>query len=200
MSDMGRAATAAWLGVFATLLFGAPAFAAGPKPDPPPIKHAPPPPPAPQPQPPPAPQPAAPPPPPIAVTPVAPARSVVHPTAAERRAAQRRRAARIRAAIAKAAQSRREGRLGVSTPVVVRPRPATVAAGPSGSSGAALPLLLIAFTAAIVMLGLALTPTRAVPWSRASHALEDHRDELGVLGALSLVATMVFFVLVQVTK
>jgi hypothetical protein len=197
MSGMGRAAAAAWLGVFASLLVSAPAFAGGPKPDPPPIKQTPPPPPVAQP--PPVQQPAPPPPPPIAVAPAAPAVTVVHPTAAERRAARRRKAAGIRAAIAEAAQSRREGRLGVSTPVI-RPRPATVAAGTTGSSGAALPLLLIAFTAGIVMLGLALTPTRAVPWSRASHALEDHRDELGVIGALSLVATMVFFVLVQVTK
>jgi len=89
----------------------------------------------------------------------------------------------------------------VQPAAVVRAQPAPLVAGAgSPSSSVALPLLLIAFTAAIVMLALALTPARAVPWSRASHALEDHRDELGVIGALSLVATMVFFVLVQVTK
>ena len=194
MSDMGRAAAAAWLGVFASLLFGAPAFAAGPKPDPPPIKHAPPPPPAPQPAPA-APQPA-PPPPPVVVTPVAPVAPVAQPTAAEKRAKARRAARRKAAARAKSRRRVAEGS------VIVREQLPALASGASGtgSSGAALPLLLIAFTAAIVMLGLALTPTRAVPWSRASHALEDHRDELGVIGALSLVATMVFFVLVQVTK
>ena len=54
--------------------------------------------------------------------------------------------------------------------------------------------------AAILMLGLALTPARAVPWQRASDAIDAHREELVVLGALSLFATMVFFLLVQVTK
>jgi uncharacterized membrane protein len=63
-----------------------------------------------------------------------------------------------------------------------------------------LPILLLAFLSGVVMLGLALTPTRAVPWTRASLALEHHRDELGVMGSLALVATMVFFALVQVTK
>jgi len=54
--------------------------------------------------------------------------------------------------------------------------------------------------AAILMLGLALTPARAVPWQRGSDALDSHREEFAVLGALSLFATMVFFLLVQVTK
>ena len=38
-----------------------------------------------------------------------------------------------------------------------------------------------------------------VPWNRASQLLEDRRDELGVMGAMSLVATLLFFLLVQVT-
>ena len=50
------------------------------------------------------------------------------------------------------------------------------------------------------MLGLALTPARAVPWLRAADELDAHREELVVLGALSLFATMVFSLLVQVTK
>jgi hypothetical protein len=85
---------------------------------------------------------------------------------------------------------------------LIREQPPALVAGASGSgsSGVALPILLLAFLSAVVLLGLALTPTRAVPWSRASHALEDHRDELGVIGFFALVATMVFFVLVQVTK
>jgi hypothetical protein len=85
---------------------------------------------------------------------------------------------------------------------LVREQPPALVAGASGSgsSSVALPILLLAFLSAVVMLGLALTPTRAVPWSRASHALEGHRDELGVIGFFALVATMVFFVLVQVTK
>jgi hypothetical protein len=119
---------------------------------------------------------------------------VTHPTAAQLRAKASKRAARRKAAQAK--------RRTVQTPVEIRAQPPPLAAGASasGSSPVALPILLIAFLSAVVMLGLALTPTRAVPWSRASHVLEDHRDELGVIGFFALVATMVFFVLVQVTK
>ena len=85
---------------------------------------------------------------------------------------------------------------------MIREQPPALVAGASGSgsSWVALPILLLAFLSAVVMLGLALTPTRAVPWSRASHALDDRRDEFGVIGAMGLVATMVFFLLVQVTK
>jgi len=74
--------------------------------------------------------------------------------------------------------------------------PPAAAASPSSS---ALPYLIVTFGAALVMLGLALTPARAVPWSRASRVLQDRRDELGVLGAMSLVATVLFFLIVQVT-
>ena len=199
MFGMGRAAKAAWVGVSLSLVFGVPAFAAGPKPDPPPIKHAPPPPPAPQPAPPPAPQPPSlqppPPPPPIAVAPAVPVPNASHPTAAELRAKAAKRAARRRAA-------QRAKRRSAQTTEQIRaqPPPLTAGAPASSSSAVALPILLLAFLSGVVMLGLALTPTRAVPWSRASHALEGHRDELGVIGFFALVATMVFFVLVQVTK
>ena len=50
------------------------------------------------------------------------------------------------------------------------------------------------------MLGLAIMPAKAVPWHRASQILEDRRDELAIIGAMSLVGTMLFFVLVQVAK
>ncbi len=73
------------------------------------------------------------------------------------------------------------------------------AAGASPSSSSALPYLIAAFGAAFLMLGLALTPARAVPWSRAARVLQDRRDELGVLGAMSFLATVLFFLLVQVT-
>jgi hypothetical protein len=205
MFGMGRAARAAWVGVSLSLVFGVPAFAAGPKPDPPPIKHAPPPPPAPQPAPPPAPQPPSlqpPPPPPIAVAPAVPLPNVSHPTAAELRAKAAKRSALRKAARAKRRAARAAKRRTADGSVLVREQPAALVAGASGSgsSSVALPILLLAFLSAVVMLGLALTPTRAVPWNRASHALEDHRDELGVMGFFALVATMVFFVLVQVTK
>ena len=200
MFGMGRAARAAWVGVCLSLAFGVPAFAAGPKPDPPPIKHAPPPPPAPQPAPPP-PQPA-PPPPPVAITPAAPVPTVTHPTAAELRAKAAKRSALRKAARAKRRAARAAKRRPADGSVLIREQPPALVAGASGSgsSSVALPILLLAFLSAVVMLGLALTPTRVVHWSRASHALEDHRDELGVIGFFALVATMVFFVLVQVTK
>lgn len=210
MFCMGRAASAACVGVCLSLVLGAPAFAAGPKPDPPPIKHAPPPPPPaaepapPAPQPP--PQPPAPQPPPVAAAPAAPVRSVTHPTAAERRAKAanaRAKAAALHARAARQAARRKAAQAkhrAAATTEQIRAQPPPLAAGASGSSSVALPILLLACLSAVVMLGLALTPTRAVPWSRASHALEDHRDELGVIGFFALVATMVFFVLVQVTK
>ena len=119
---------------------------------------------------------------------------MTHPTAAELRARAAKRAARRKAAQAK--------RRSAQTTEQIRAQPPPLVAGASGSgaSSVALPILLLAFLSAVVMLGLAMTPTRAVPWSRASHALEGHRDELGVIGFFALVATMVFFVLVQVTK
>jgi hypothetical protein len=73
-----------------------------------------------------------------------------------------------------------------------------LAARDTTSSSWGTPFLLAAFGGALLLLGLALTPARAVPWSRASQLLEDRRDELGVMGAMSLVATLVFFLLVQV--
>ena len=120
--------------------------------------------------------------------------AVVHPTVAERRAAAKR-------AIAVAARIARTQRLAaqrsVASPRVQRRELSSPAADGSSS---ALPFLIVAFGAALVLLGLALTPAWAVPWHRASRALEDRRDELGVIGGMSLVATLLFFLLVEVTK
>jgi hypothetical protein len=68
------------------------------------------------------------------------------------------------------------------------------------SSSSALPYLLVAFTVALLMLGLALTRAWAVPWSRAARVLDNRRDDFGVVGAMSIVATVLFFLLFQVTK
>jgi hypothetical protein len=68
----------------------------------------------------------------------------------------------------------------------------------TSSSGSAFPLLAIAFGVGILLLGLAVTPARAVPWGRASRALDGSRDELGVVGGMAIVATALFFLLVQV--
>lgn len=190
-----RAVVALALTLLGLLVFSVPALGAGdpppvPRPDPPP-KAAPPPPP--QASGPPAPQPAAP----VAVAPVA-APTVVHPTAAERRAAAARRAKR------KAARAKRAQRIAATKLAAAhrreRAQAPLVAASGTPSSSLGLPFLLVVFSAALLMLGLALMPARAVPWSRASRVLEDRRDELGVMGAMGLVATFVFFLLVQVTK
>ena len=191
-----KAVVALALTLVGLLALSMPALGAGgdpppvPKPDPPP-KVAPPPPPPVRATPPPATQPVAPAP---VITP-----SVTHPTAAEIRAAavsrakrKAARAARAKAVAAKKAQAvrRRE-----------RAQDALVAASsdtPSSSWG--LPFILIGFSIALALLGLALMPARAVPWSRASRVLDDRRDEFGVIGAMGLVATVVFFLLVQVTK
>jgi hypothetical protein len=136
---------------------------------------------------------------------------VVHPTAAERRAVEERRAAARRAKL-RAARLEQAAALKRATAALeratapgakARERATTQlspgAAGASPSSPSALPYLLVAFGAAVLMLSLALTPARAVPWSRAARVLQDRRDELGVLGAMSFLATVLFFLLVQVT-
>jgi len=140
----------------------------------------------------------------VAPTVVAP--TVTHPTAAERRATVARRTAKLKAARATArlraqrAAARATARLRAQRAAAQKEVSAPVTDPSSSSSSSALPYLLTAFGAALLLLGLALTPAWAVPWSRASRVLEDRRDELGVIGAMSLVATVVFFLLVQVTK
>jgi hypothetical protein len=111
----------------------------------------------------------------------------------------RARAVRIARAKRAAAQKRRLALERVHR----RERAQTRFSGPaadSPSSPSALPYLIAAFAAALVMLGLALTPAWAVPWHRASRALEARRDELGVIGGTSLVATVLFFLFVQATQ
>jgi hypothetical protein len=199
-----RAVAAAALTLVGVLAFSLPALGADPppvpKPDPPP-KATPPPPAQPAPQPPAPVEPA-----PVAPAPEAPP-AVVYPTAAERRAeaaakrqAQRKaaRAARARAARAKAAAAKklaaaqRRDRAGAKD---------VLAAGDgSPSSDSGLPFLVAAFSLALVLFGLALTPAWAVPWRRGAHALEAHREDLGVMGATGVVATVVFFLLIEVTK
>jgi len=184
--------------LLAFFTLGASALAGNlPKPDPPP-KANPPPPPAPPPPAPVEPQPVAPPP--VATAPVTPV--VVHPTAAERAAAAAAHRAKLRAArverARRAAARKRLAAAGAKVRVSSKRRLAVPVAQAS-QSPSALPYLIVAFGAALAMLGLALTPARAVPWSRASRLLHERRDELGVLGAMGLVATVLFFLLVQVT-
>ena len=196
----GRAVAAAAL-LLGLLALSASAGAAayptsGPKPDPPP-KSKPPPPPPPQPPPASRPQPVAPQP--VAPPPVALAPVVTGPTTAERQATARKAAW---AKAARVARARRTAALKRAALARHRERAQAVPSVPAAAtaSSSALPYLLAAFTVALLMLGLALTPARAVPWSRAARVLDDRRDEFGVVGAMSIVATVLFFLLVQVTK
>jgi hypothetical protein len=45
---------------------------------------------------------------------------------------------------------------------------------------------------------MALTPARAVPWSRASRALEERREEIAALGGMGLFATGLLFFFVTI--
>jgi len=204
-----KAVVACALTLLGALAFSVAAFGAAdpppiPRPDPPP--KAPPPapqpvaPPAPQPVAPPAPQPAAPPalqPP--AIAPVAAPR-VAGPTPAQRRAAAARRAKRKAARVARAKAVAAQKRAAADRRERAQALLVASRGGDTPSSSWGTPFLLVAFSAALLLLGLALTPARAVPWSRASALLEDRRDELGVMGGIGLVATFAFFLLVQVTN
>ena len=70
---------------------------------------------------------------------------------------------------------------------------------PESGTSKALPFLLTGLLVGVLLLGMALTPARAVP-SRVSRALDDRRQELALLGGLGLVATGLFFVLAMVSS
>jgi len=89
--------------------------------------------------------------------------------------------------------------------VAVKPRAQTGASksagfsDPESGTSKALPFLLAGLLVGVLLLGMALTPARAVP-SRVSRALDDRRQELALLGALGLVATGFFFLLAMVSS
>jgi hypothetical protein len=93
----------------------------------------------------------------------------------------------------------------VAKQVAVAPQARTGASKSAGFSdpetgtSKALPFLLAGLLAGVLLLGVALTPARAVP-SRVSRALDDRRQELALLGALGLVATGFFFLLAMVSS
>jgi hypothetical protein len=200
------------------------AFAAGPKPDPPPIKRAPPPPPAPRPAPPPPPVYQAPPPPPAvyqappsgptAAQILAAQRAAARAQAAKRAKAQRlkkqrlmeqrikrqKRAARI------AAEGRAErARQRAAASLLTRQTLATSVAAPargssSGESPPVLPILALTTLGALLILGLGLVPSTAVPRSRMSAVLEEHHGHFTLLGGVALLAVAIFFTLTLLTK
>ncbi len=175
----------------AALVVAVPAWSA-PKPDPPPV-----PPPAPAPAP--APQPPPPvfqPPPPADPTVVAPSGPTAAELAARRRAALRQRAARL--AATKRAQERKQ--TAVAPQVQTGESERAAFSDPQSGTSQALPFLLAGFLAGALLLVVALTPARAVPWSRVSRALDDRRQELALLGALGFVATGFFFLLAMMSS
>lgn len=70
---------------------------------------------------------------------------------------------------------------------------------PESGTSLAVPFLLAGLLAGALLLGVALTPARAVP-SRVSRALDNRRQELALLGASGLVATGFFFLLAMVSS
>lgn len=189
------------------------AFAAGPKPDPPPVKRAPPPPPPPRPAPPPPPVYQPPPPPPVVYQ--APPSG---PTAAQILAAQR---AAARAKAAKRAQRLKKqrlmeqrikrqkradrARLRAAASLLTRQALATSVAAPargssSGGSPSIVPILALTTLGALLILGLGLVPSTAVPRSRLSAVLEEHHGHFTLLGGVALLTVAIVFTLTLLTK
>jgi hypothetical protein len=69
---------------------------------------------------------------------------------------------------------------------------------PESPTTRAAPILLAGLFGAVFLLGLALTPAGAVPWSRASRALDDRREQIAMLGAMGLFATALLFFFVTI--
>jgi hypothetical protein len=78
------------------------------------------------------------------------------------------------------------------------PGPEVVLGSPRSTTARAVPFMLAGLLGAVFLLGMALTPARAVPWSRASRALEDRREEIAALGAMGLFATGLLFFFVTI--
>jgi hypothetical protein len=202
------------------------AFAAGPKPDPPPVKRVPPPPPPARPAPPPPPtyyQP--PPPPPVYQAPAPPSGPTAAQVLAAKQAAARAKAAKRAQALHLKAQrlkkERAAARLGAAKQRAARTRERAAAARlaaarqvasssehqPGRGGGSSLdkdaPIVpVLAFTAlgALLILGLGLVPSTAVPRSRMSAVLEEHHGHFTLLGGMVLLSVAVFSALTLLTK
>jgi hypothetical protein len=202
------------------------AFAAGPKPDPPPVKRVLPPPPPARPAPPPPPtyyQP--PPPPPVYQAPAPPSGPTAAQVLAAKQAAARAKAAK-RAHAERLKQQRLKkqrtaARLAAAKQRAARTRERAAAAriaaarqvagssehqrdrGGSSSLDKDAPIVpVLAFTAlgALLLLGLGLVPATAVPRSRMSAVLEEHHGHFTLLGGMVLLSVAVFSALTLLTK
>lgn len=192
------------------------ASSTAPKPDPPPVrKKAPPPPPRPAPPPPPVYQAPPPPPPPIVSEPPASGPSAAQIAAARRAAEAKAKAAKREARLKKLKKQRRQARRAARIAAAKRAaknRERDAALGEdfggqsasegTGSSGflanesrKALPFVVVAAVAALIILGLGLVPAYVVPWYRMSMVLEDHRQQFTFVGGMALLGAGIFLAL-----
>ena len=113
--------------------------------------------------------------------------------AARARAAEARaRAARLRAQRVKAArEAARNTLIAASSGLAALPQ-GLFSAPETAASAAAVNLLFVFLGAAVLLLGLASIPARAVPWYWAARTLVDRRSELTSFGALGFFAAVVF--------
>jgi hypothetical protein len=119
-------------------------------------------------------------------------------TAARARQA-RLRAQRLRAARSAALKKAEQRKVEAATTPASRPPGQQAGLGsPRSPTAKAAPFLLAGLFGAVFLLGLALTPARAVPSSRMSRALEDRREEIAALGAMGLFATGLLFFFVTI--
>jgi len=179
-------------------LAGAGSAAAGLRPDPRPIPK-PPPPQAPASSLPAQPQPAPP--------PAARAPSADETAASRLAAAARARAARARAAEARARAARLRAQRVKAAREAARNKQIAARRGlpgvpqglskPETASAAAVAFLFVSLGAAVLLLGLALIPARAVPWYWAARALVDRRGELAFFGAYIPLLAAAFFLLAR---
>jgi hypothetical protein len=138
----------------------------------------------------------------VAVVPAGP--SAAELAATRRATAARARQARLRAQRLRAARSAalkkvEQRKVEAATTPASRPPGQQAGLGPPRSPTAkAAPFLLAGLFGAVFLLGLALTPARAVPSSRMSRALEDRREEIAALGAMGLFATGLLFFFVTI--
>jgi hypothetical protein len=184
------------------------AFAAGPKPDPPPVKRAPPPPPPPRPAPPPPPA-YVPPPPPPPVYQAPPSGPTATQVLAAQRAAARVKAARQKAQrlkrqrkAARIAAARRDAKFKARQQATSRrlelphrvSASSTYEATRDGGAYAGdsiketLPFVGVATLGALLLLGLGLVPTSMVPRSRMSEVIEEYQDHFTLVGVAVLLS------------
>lgn len=197
------------------------AFAAGPKPDPPPIKRAPPPPP-PRPAPPPPPVYQAPPPPaavyqappsgPTAAQILAAERAAARAKAAKRAKAQRLKKQRLReqrikrekraaglAAERRAESARQRAAASLLSRQTLPTSATTPARGSSANDSRPVTILALTTLGALLIVGLGLVPSTAVPWSRPA-VLEELHGYFTLLGGMVLLGVATFVTVTLLAK